>query len=521
MSSSNMRPPAGKDDVKTPPQALDAELGILSAMLLDNIACGTGATTLSGKEFYRTAHQKIFESMLNLYRTSKPVSVVSVVEELRRLGGLEFVGGVDYISKLKEAPKVSGDLASCISIVKSKYMLRCMIENCRAVEAEAFEDTRHPTEIASGAVERFLSTIEQFKASDSSGRLVKISDLLAEERLHLDTLVAKGSDVTGVSSGYREIDTLTYGFQPGDLILLAARPSMGKTALSLDFAINTSAQGDDGAVVMFSIEMSRRQLIQRMLSMVSGVELEAFRKGKFNEATIERMTRAFGVLAQSSIYIDDSSKLTVVDMLTRCRNLKNRVPIKLVLVDYIQLISSVGRRSESRVNELAEISRALKALAKELDAPVIALSQLSRAVEQREREEKGKPTLSDLRDSGALEQDADVVMFIYRKDKYGIADAITDEAEIIFAKQRNGPVGSARLRFHPLTTHFHGHGFMPPTIDENMPGWEIIDPADVPPLPEQQELDAAPEHGDAYEGGLGDEPIDANATPLPTTEMEF
>ena len=517
MQSSNAQTPRGKDDLRIPPCAPDAELGVLSAMMLDNVACGAGVTELTGREFYKTSHQKIFESMSSLYRSSKPVDAASVVEELRRLGELDIAGGADYIAGLKE-PKVSGDISSYISIIKSKHMLRCMIVNCQAVEAEAWEDARHPTEIASGAVERFLSTIEQFRAGDTSGRLVKISDFLPEERLHLEALIVKGSDVTGVSSGFREIDEFTYGFQPGDLILLAARPSMGKTALALDFAINTSTRDDDGAVVMFSIEMSRRQLVQRMLSMVSGVELEAFRKGKFSQSNVDQMTKAFGVLAQSSIYIDDSSKLTVVDMLTRCRNLKNRTPIKLVLIDYIQLISTVGRRAESRVNELAEISRSLKALAKELDAPVIALSQLSRAVETREREEKGRPTLSDLRDSGALEQDADVVMFIYRKDKYGLPDAVVDEAEIIFAKQRNGPVGSKYLRFHSLTTHFHGHGFMPPKpLDDNMPGWEIVGPF----IPVQQELPEVVVHGDAFEGDFGDEPINVNATPIPPTEMEF
>jgi replicative DNA helicase len=420
-----------------------------------------------------------------------------------------------------EPQKILGDAASYISIIKNKHMLRCMIANCKAVESEAFDDMRHPAEIASGAVERFLSTIEQFRAGDTSGRLVKISDFLPVERLHIDALSAKGSDVTGVSSGYREIDEWTYGFQPGDLILLAARPSQGKTALALDFAINSSARDNDSAVVLFSIEMSRRQLIQRMLSMVSGVDLKAFRTGSFKQNNLEEMLEAFGVLAQSSIYVDDSSKLTVVDMLTRCRNLKNRIPIKLIIVDYIQLISTSGRRAENRVNELAEISRALKALAKELDAPVIALSQLSRAVEQREREEKGRPMLSDLRDSGALEQDADVVMFIYRPDKYGIEDAVPDEAEIIFAKQRNGPVGSAYLRFHPLTTHFHGRGFMPPKpIDKNMPGWVVVD--SFPPYStEQQELLPAVEHGDAYEPDTGEEPINVDALPLPPAEMGF
>ncbi len=454
---------------RVPPQAGEVEKTVLGAMLIEREAIPKTVEILQPGTFYTERHNTIYECVLSLFERGNPVDLITLGDELERREQLEAVGGSYYLSELTASVDTAANVEYHARIVAEKSLLRGLIENLTSVVGQAYDPSADAFELLDHAES------EIFRISDSQLRKSASSmhDVLKETLARLESIHGQEGGVTGVPSGFKRVDQMTGGWQPSDLIIIAARPSMGKTAFSLAMARNAALHPENPAgVAIFSLEMSSGQLAQRLLTSEARVDAQAARTGRMSDDDWPRLARAAGKLSEAPIYIDDTPGLTVLELRAKCRRLKAEHDIGLIIVDYLQLMHGTGlNKSSNREQEIAHISRSLKGLAKELNVPVIALSQLSRAVETRGGDKR--PQLSDLRESGSIEQDADVVAFIYRAERYGITvdengNSTEGLAELIIGKQRNGPIGDVSLafvhqhaRFENLTTYYSPGDYLP------------------------------------------------------------
>jgi replicative DNA helicase len=432
---------------KLPPQNIEAEESILSAILIDSNSLIDIVEILSPEDFYRTAHQKIFSSITELFSKSEPVDIVTVSNHLKEKGRLEDVGGVSYLAKLVDTIPLAVNTEYYARIIRDKSSLRRLIEKANLIVTRCFDDRGEVDEVINFA-EKSIFEISENKIKKS---FFHVRDLINGNIDALEERQGSGLKLTGIPTGYTRIDQMTSGLQGSDLIIIAARPAMGKTSFALNLARNAAVDANV-PVAIFSLEMSKEQLSMRLLTSEARIDSARLRGGFFNEDDWERLTNAAGVLEQAPIFIDDSADVTPMDIRAKCRRLKADKGLGLVIIDYLQLMRG-SSSNERRDLEVSEISRSLKILAKELNVPVIALSQLNRMLEQRSDK---RPMLSDLRESGSLEQDADIVAFIYRDEVYNQDENNPNKgkAEIIIGKQRNGPVGFAHLAFLKSYTRF-------------------------------------------------------------------
>ncbi|WP_079907804.1 replicative DNA helicase [Carboxydocella sp. JDF658] len=430
---------------RVPPHNLDAEQSVLGSMLLDQEAVFKAMEIIRAEDFYRDAHRLIFEAICDLADRSEPVDIITVAEELRQRGQLDKVGGAAYIATLSGIVPTAANVEYYARIIREKSLLRALISAATRIAQLGYEGEAEAEEILMQA-EKMIYDLSQRKASRT---FATMHEILMETFDRIEYLYQNKGDVTGVPTGFIDLDRLTSGLQPSDLIIVAARPAMGKTSFCLNIAQHAAIKAGI-PVAIFSLEMSKEQLVQRMLCSEAMVDQHRLRTGQLTEQDWPRLVRAVGPMAQAPIFIDDTVGISVLEMRAKCRRLKAEHGLGLVIIDYLQLMQG-SRRSESRQQEISEISRALKGLARELNVPVIALSQLSRAVEQTHDK---RPNLSHLRESGAIEQDADIVSFIYREEYYNPDTEKKGIAEIIIAKHRNGPVGSVELGFLNEFTKF-------------------------------------------------------------------
>lgn len=431
---------------KVPPQNLDAEQSVLGAMLIDKEAVIKVIELLKPEDFYRDANAHIYQAIINLFDRGEAVDLITLSEELRQKSLLDQVGGIAYVAGLANAVPTSANVEHYARIVEEKSILRKLINVSTRLARMGYEGEEDITSLLDRA-EKMVFELTQKAASTG---FVPLKTVLMSTFEQIEFLHQNKGNITGVSSGFPNLDKMTSGFQNSDLIIVAARPSMGKTAFCLNIAQYASVK-KKLPVAVFSLEMSKEQLVTRMLCAEAMVDQQKLRSGDLDEADWQKLTRAAGPLSQAPLYIDDSPGISVMEMRAKCRRLKSEHGLALVVIDYLQLMQG-SRRTENRQQEISEISRSLKTMARELQVPVIALSQLSRAVEQRQDK---KPMMSDLRESGSIEQDADIVMFIYRDEYYN--PETTDRpgrADIIIAKQRNGPVGTVELGFLREFTKF-------------------------------------------------------------------
>ncbi len=428
------------------PNNLDAERSVLGAILLDNNALNAAIENLRPEDFFLDQHRRVYTQMISLGESQQAIDLVTLTEELHRRGDLEAAGGAPYLASLADGmPKVS-NIEHYARIVKEKALLRNLIHATHNIQQRAFEGEDGADAILDNAESSIFALAEdRVKAG-----LIPIKAIVRENWERLDKIASEGKSVTGVSTGYGYLDRLTSGFQSSELIILAARPSQGKTALALNLAENIAINAGL-PVAIFSLEMSKESLLQRLVSAVARIDGQAFRRGRMERAVRNEMNDALQRIEAAPLWIDDSGSISVLEIGAKARRLQRDKPLSLLIVDYLQLITARGRFG-NRQEEVASISRALKGLAKELQIPVLVLSQLTRAPE---REERG-PQLSDLRESGAIEQDADVVMFIYRPNFYkeGAAPDEREETELRIAKQRNGPTDMVKLKFLSRFTRF-------------------------------------------------------------------
>lgn len=432
-----------------PPQAVEIEEAVLGGMLIEHEAATMALELLRPEDFYRKAHRHIFEVMMELYEKSNPLDIITVENELRDKKLLEECGGPGYLSELTRSVSSAANIEYHAQILTEKAIKRTIIQQFTDVVKDSYDPGSDPYEL----LDKAEKSIYELANSKRGGESNAISDILKKTLQHLEEIRGQKGGITGVPSG-TDVDRITAGWQRGDLIIIAARPSMGKTAFVLTVARNASLFPDiekRASVALFSLEMSDQQLIQRLLTMEARVDAQAARTGRLKDDEFKRLIEAASRLFKAKIFIDDTPAISVMEMRSKCRRLKSEHDISLIIVDYLQLMrGNTNDRNSNREQEIATISRGLKGLAKELDVPVIALAQLSRAVEQRGGNKR--PQLSDLRESGSIEQDADVVCFLYRPEYYGIT---TDEegqstvgiGEVIIGKQRNGPVGDIKLQF--------------------------------------------------------------------------
>jgi len=446
---------------RIPPQSVEVEKAVLGAMLIEREAIARAIELLPRDAFYDNRHRRVFNAVVRLFESGHPVDLITISEDLKRHGELESAGGDYYLSELTTHVASSGNVEYHSRIIAEKSVLRQLIETMSLHIGQAYDAGADAFEL--------LDEVESdiFKISDTQLRRAASSmkDVLHETLATLETIHGRESGITGVPTGFRALDAMTGGWQNSDLVIIAARPSMGKTAVALAMGRNAALHAKEPTpVAIFSLEMSARQLAQRLLTSEARVDSQAARTGRLSDDDWPRLARAASRLSEAPIFIDDTPGLSILELRAKCRRLRAEHNIGLVIVDYLQLMRGTSSvRNANREQEIAQISRSLKALAKELDIPVIALSQLSRAVETRGGDKR--PQLSDLRESGSIEQDADVVAFIYRAERYGIkvddnGNSTSGLAEIIVGKQRNGPVGNVRLafihqyaRFENLTTY--------------------------------------------------------------------
>jgi len=436
---------ADTDIRKVPPQNLEAERAVLGAILMDNETIYTVMEILEPSAFYQPSHRLIFSTMLDLSERGEPIDMVTLVDRLRSAGSLDKAGGPDYIPTLADEVPTSAGVANYAKIVREKATLRNLIETSTEIVQDCFD---HP-----GDVDQLLDEAERRIFAISEERIrsgfLSMKEIVKSSFKTIESLYEKKEHITGVPTGFADIDDLTSGFQPSDLVIIAGRPSMGKTAFCLNIAQHASMQ-KQLTVAVFSLEMAKEQLVMRMLCSEARIDAHRLRSGFLGQTDWPKLSTAAGKLADASIFIDDTPALSSMEMRAKTRRLKADKGLDLVIVDYLQLMS--GRsRSDSREQEISEISRSLKALAKELGVPVVALSQLNRGVESRMDK---RPILADLRESGAIEQDADVIIFIYRDEVYNKESMEKGIAEVIIGKQRNGPVGTRKLTWLDKYTRF-------------------------------------------------------------------
>ena len=453
--------PAGELDaatLKIPPHSVEAEQSVIGGLMLDGSAWDRIADIVSDGDFYRRDHSLIFTAVRDLANRSVPLDVVSVSECLSNRDELEVAGGLAYLGELASNTPSAANISAYAEIVREKAVLRDMIRAGHDIAEGAFKPGGRSAQELIDAAERRVFEIAESGARTTTG-FQPIKDVLVEVFDRIDELYHNGSEITGVSTGFSDLDGMTSGLQPGDLVIVAGRPSMGKTSFAMNLVEN-AALGSKTTVAVFSMEMPAASLTMRMLSSLGRVDQLKVRTGRLGDEDWHALTSTLTILNEASIYIDDTPALTPSELRARCRRLTRVNPIGLIVIDYLQLMQG-SSKGENRATEISEISRSLKALAKELNVPVVALSQLNRSLEQRQDK---RPVMSDLRESGAIEQDADVIMFIYRDEVYNENSPDKGVAEVIIGKQRNGPIGKVRLTFLGQFTKFENFAAeMPPS----------------------------------------------------------
>ncbi len=433
---------------RTPPHNLEAEQSVLGSILLDNETYAALEGMLVPDHFYKEGHRKIFRAIERLFRRGDPMDLVTLTEELRQSGELESVGSVPYLIGLADAVPTAAYADSYARIVLEKATLRELIGASGRIMQLAYDQAGPLDEVLDQAEQHIFDLATKKRRTHFEG----MTSLVTETFAHINELFANPDPVSGLRTGFRELDSMTAGLQPSSLNVLAARPSMGKTAFALTIGLNAALRGEM-SVGIFSLEMSAVQLVTRMLCSEARVDMSRVRNGQLSDRDFQRLADTAGRMSEARIFIDDNPDLTVMELRSRARRLTAEHDLGLLVIDYLQLMSAGSRStSENRQQEISAISRGLKALARELDIPVLVLSQLSRAVEGRPNK---RPMLSDLRESGAIEQDADLVMFIYRDEYYDPQSEKHGIAEIIIGKQRNGPTGTLELQFHNAHVRFN------------------------------------------------------------------
>lgn len=435
---------------KVPPQNIEAEQSVLGAILIENSALYKAIEILNANDFYKEAHRRIFLAMIELSEKNEAIDLITLAEYLRRENELDSIGGATYLSMLTNTVPTAANIRYHSKIVHEKSLLRNLINTATEIVSRGYENSQDIEELLDYA-ENAIFSISEKKIRPS---FMPIKDIIKDSFETIERLSEKKELVTGIPTGFSDLDILTTGFQPSDLIIVAGRPSMGKTALCLCMAQHVGIEKGQ-PVAIFSLEMAKEQIVMRMLCAEARVDSHRLRSGFLGKSDWPRLTTAAGRLSEAPIFIDDTPMTSVLEMKAKARRLKAEHGLNLVIVDYLQLMSGRGDRrkggSDTREQEISEISRSLKALAKELSVPVVALSQLNRAVESRHDR---RPLLADLRESGAIEQDADVILFIYREEVYKQTEENKGIAEIIIGKQRNGPVGIVKLAFIDKYTRF-------------------------------------------------------------------
>lgn len=430
---------------KIQPQSLEAEMSVLGAMMMDKEAICKAVETLSEDAFYKTTHRKIFSAILDLFERNEPVDLVTLTHELKKKGELSNIGGAIYLTTILNSVPTAANVEYYIRIVNEKALIRGLIAVATEITSMAYQPAEDVPQLLDKAEQLIFNLVQRKISRD----FVHIGEMLHDSFEMIEKLYAKKAYVTGIPTGFVDLDVITSGFHPSDLIIIAGRPSMGKSSLALNIA-QYAASKEKVPIGIFSLEMSKEQLVYRMLCAEARVDAHKLRTGYLGEADWPRLTTAAGVLKESPIYIDDTPAIPLLEIRAKARRLKAKYNVGLIIVDYLQLVQ--GRiQSDNRQQEISEISRSLKSLARELNIPVIALSQLSREVEKRGDK---KPQLSDLRESGAIEQDADLVAFVYREEYYKPTPENEGIAEVIIGKQRNGPVGTIKLAFIKKYTRF-------------------------------------------------------------------
>lgn len=433
---------------KIPPNDIEAEQAVLGSMLLDGEAVSLALEVLKPDDFYREENKTIFSAIMNLYNRSEPIDLITVKDELISIGKFEVCGGLEYIADLPEKVPTTANVDQYIKIVEEKSILRSLIKTSNELVNLGYDQTLEVDEI----IEKAEKNVFDLLQNRNQKGYTPIKDVLVETFARLEKLYNQKEHITGIPTGFTDLDYKTAGFHGSELILLAARPAMGKTAFALNIATNAAVKAKV-PVVIFSLEMSKEQLVTRILSSETMIDSNKLKTGKMEEEDWIKLAEGLEPLSESEIYIDDTPGISITEIRAKCRKLKIEKDIGLVVIDYLQLISGSGnRRNGSREQEISEISRSLKILAKELNVPVIALSQLSRAPEQ--RKDDHRPMLSDLRESGAIEQDADIVMFLYRDDYYNPDSDKKNIAEVILAKHRGGSTGTIELLWLGSFTKF-------------------------------------------------------------------
>ena len=424
---------------RTPPHNIEAEQAVIGAIFLDPEAFSTASERLVPADFYRAAHQRIFEVMMKLADKGEPIDIVTVTTALNNANQLEEAGGVSYLSDVARSVPTAANIGYYSKIVEEKSLLRRLIRTATDIVSLSYTKEDEVDEVLDEAERSIL----EVSGRKNAGAFRSIKDVLIEVYDNIEQLHHNNADVTGLPSGYRDLDRITSGFQPNDFIIIAARPSVGKTAFALNIAQNVAINTEEN-VAIFSLEMGAEQLVSRMLCAEGNIDAQRLRTGRLEAEDWGKLTMAMGSLSHAGIYIDDSPGIRVSEIRSKCRRLKQEQGLGMIIIDYLQLIQGSDRSKENRQQEVSEISRSLKALARELNVPLIALSQLSRGVESRQDK---RPMMSDLRESGSIEQDADIVGFLYRDDYYDPESEKQNIIEIIISKQRNGPTGTVELAF--------------------------------------------------------------------------
>ena len=429
------------------PHSIEAEQSVVGAMLMDKEAILTASEIITGQDFYQTSYGVIFESMVELFNEGKPADLITLQERLKEKDVPEEISSLEFVRELVAAVPTSANVRYYAQIVYEKSVLRKLIKLNEEIANTCYMSSQPMEEILEMTEKKVFELLQNRNAGD----FVPIKDVVLNALEKIEKASKNKGTVTGIPTGFLDLDYKLSGLQPSDLILVAARPSMGKTAFVLNIAQHVAFKSDR-YVAVFSLEMSKEQLVNRLFSLESQVDSQSLRTGNLKDADLEKLIESAGIIGKSHLIIDDTPSISVTELRSKCRKFKLEHGLDLIIIDYLQLMSgSIGGRSDSRQQEISDISRSLKAVARELNVPVIALSQLSRAVEQRPDH---RPMLSDLRESGAIEQDADVVMFIYRDDYYNKDTETPNQAEIIIAKQRNGPIGTVNLAWLPDYTKF-------------------------------------------------------------------
>ncbi|MCM8771113.1 MAG: replicative DNA helicase [Candidatus Omnitrophica bacterium] len=431
---------------KIPPQNLEAEMAVLGAMMLDEESMAVAVEMLDRDCFYKEAHRKIFEAAINLYNENKAVDLITISDELKRTGQLDEIGGVSFLTQLVNSVPTTANTQHYAKIIKEKSILRSLIKNATQIVSLGYESEANIQEVLDQA-EQLIFEIADRKPK---GTIVPLKEIVKDSIETIDKLYQKKAHVTGIPTGFVEFDIKTAGLHPSDLTIIAGRPSMGKSAFVLGITEHVSVI-EKIPVAFFSLEMSKEQLVQRLLCSHARVDAQRVRTGYFSPSDWPKLTAAAGKISEAPLFIDDTPALSVIELRAKARRLKAKHDIQLIILDYLQLMRASSTKNDNRQEEISEISRSLKALARELNLPLIAVSQLSRAVESRQDH---RPQLSDLRESGAIEQDADVVALLLREEYYYPTPENQGIAEVNIAKQRNGPVGTIKLTFIKEYTRF-------------------------------------------------------------------